>query len=66
MNLKRILPVLAGAALGFAYYFFIGCKSGRCPITGSPYISTLYGAVVGLVFAFPSKKKTEYKNESDK
>ena len=63
--LKRILPVLAGAGLGFAYYYFIGCTSGTCPITSNPYISTIYGAFVGLIFAFPSKKK-EVKNETDK
>lgn len=56
---KRILPVIIGAALGYAYYHFIGCNSGTCPITSNPYISTVYGAVVGLIFAIPSKKKNE-------
>ena len=56
---KQIVPVFLGAALGYAYYYFIGCNSGGCPITSSPYISTIYGAVVGLVFAIPSKKKNE-------
>ncbi len=57
MKLKKILPVLAGAILGFGYYFFIGCRTGSCPITGSPYISTLYGALIGLVWTIPTKKK---------
>ena len=61
---KRILPVVAGAALGFAYYYFIGCRTGTCPITSSPYISTLYGAVVGLILTIPSKKKIA-KNETN-
>lgn len=39
--------ILLGAAGGYAYYRFIGCKSGACPITANPWISTLYGAVVG-------------------
>jgi len=38
-----------GALLGFGYYYFIGCNTGSCPITSSPYISTAYGAVFGLV-----------------
>jgi len=46
--LKLVLPVLLGAAGGFLYYNFIGCN-GSCPITGSPYISTLYGAGIGAV-----------------
>ena len=55
---KKILPVIAGASLGFAYYSFIGCYSGTCPITSNPYISTAYGALIGLIFIFPTKKKT--------
>ena len=55
--LKRIVPVLAGAVLGFAYYYFIGCRTGTCPITGNPYVSTLYGAFAGLILTFPSHKK---------
>lgn len=55
----KALPVIIGAGLGYAYYYFIGCRGGSCPITGNPVISTLYGAVVGLVFTIPSKKKPE-------
>lgn len=57
--LKRVLPVLAGGILGYAYYYFIGCNSGSCAITSSPYVSTLYGSFLGLIFAIPSKKKNE-------
>ena len=62
-NIKRIIPVLAGGLLGFAYYYFIGCNSGSCPITSNPYVSTLYGAVIGLVLAIPSKKNEKDKNK---
>lgn len=44
---KRGLAVLGGGAAGFAYYFFIGCTGGACPITSNPYISTVYGAAIG-------------------
>ncbi len=47
--LKRALLVGAGSAAGFAYYYFVGCASGSCPITSNPYVSTAYGALVGLV-----------------
>jgi len=56
---KRIFPIALGAILGYSYYHFIGCNSGSCAITSNPYISTVYGAFVGLIFAFPSKKKNE-------
>ncbi|MFA5804083.1 MAG: DUF6132 family protein [Melioribacteraceae bacterium] len=63
MKLKKILPVLAGAVLGFTYYYFIGCRTGTCPITGSPYISILYGALIGLIWVIPTKKKTVNDNK---
>lgn len=40
-----------GAVLGFAYYKFIGCASGACPITSNPWISTFYGALMGGLLA---------------
>jgi hypothetical protein len=47
-----------GMLAGFAYWVFIGCQSGVCPITGNPYISSLYGGIVGgLIFETLKKKK---------
>ena len=55
--LKLAIGASIGAVLGYAYYYFIGCNSGTCPITSNWHISTVYGAAVGLALAFPSKKK---------
>ena len=46
---RRLLAAGLGAAGGFAYYHFVGCASGTCPITSNPFISTAYGALVGLL-----------------
>lgn len=54
---KRGLYTLAGATAGFAYYYFIGCASGACPISSNPYISTAYGAAVGAVMTLGNKSK---------
>jgi hypothetical protein len=48
---KLIAGIVIGAALGFGYYKFVGCSGGTCPITGNPFISTLYGAIMGAVVA---------------
>ena len=48
--LLMAFPILSGAAVGFAYYHYVGCMSGSCPITGNPFISTAYGAVIGAIW----------------
>ena len=52
MNMTVIKPLLGlflGAGLGFLYYRFIGCTTGACPLTSNPWISSIYGAVLGLL-----------------
>lgn len=63
IKIKLLLSILAGAGLGYMYYYFVGCNSGTCPITSTWYITTLYGAVFGLVFAFPTKSKKDAEND---
>ena len=53
---KSIIAALIGGALGFAYYYFIGCKSGACPITSNPFISIGYGMVIGFLLTTGKKK----------
>ena len=63
---KRYLPMMilavVGAIAGFLYYRLVGCASGACPITSNPYISTVYGGVIGTLLGYivtPGKKKEE-------
>ena len=51
MAIRLLIGLGAGAALGFAYHKLLGCPSGACPITANPWISTAYGAVLGLLFS---------------
>lgn len=49
MPFRAILFALGGAVLGFGYQRLIGCRTGTCPLTSHPFITTLYGAFVGLL-----------------
>ncbi len=64
--IKRVLPVVIGLIGGYAYYYFIGCRTGSCPITSNPYLSVIYGGVIGLIFALPSDKKKREQNDEQK
>jgi hypothetical protein len=50
---------------GYLYYYFIGCNSGTCPITSNPYISIVYGALMGYLIFDMFKKKEPTANEND-
>jgi hypothetical protein len=51
MILRVLIGIALGAAGGYAYYRFIGCSSGVCPITSNPYVSTVYGAIIGALLS---------------
>jgi hypothetical protein len=45
---RPFLGVLIGGLAGFMYYYFIGCTSGKCAITSNPYMSVIWGGLMGL------------------
>lgn len=53
-----LLGVVIGALGGYLYWLYIGCSSGSCPITSSPFLSSLWGAVMGgLLFSIFKREK---------
>lgn len=44
---KTAAFIIIGGILGFAFYKFVGCRTGTCPITSNPFMSIIYGAVIG-------------------
>lgn len=63
-NILGIVGLIVGAVGGYAYYYYIGCNSGACPITSNPYISVIFGALIGYLFLDMFKKK-ESSDESN-
>ena len=48
---RMLIGGAIGAALGFAMYKFVGCKTGACPITANPFISMAVYAGIGAMLA---------------
>jgi len=56
----ELIGISIGTFGGFAYWYFVGCESGTCAITSSPFNSSVYGAIMGALLAgivMPEKKK---------
>lgn len=53
--LRYVLPILAGAVLGGLLGYYGSCTSGTCPLTSTWWRGALYGAVLGLLWAFNSR-----------
>ncbi|MDR2126394.1 MAG: DUF6132 family protein [Prevotellaceae bacterium] len=49
--LKNNLLILAGgvigAVAGYFYWLNIGCSTGSCPLTSTPGMSIIWGAITG-------------------
>lgn len=65
-----IVPgALLGITGGYLYYYFYGCANG-CPINSNPYISMLWGGLMGyllsdLVWDKVKQTRVAPKNEED-
>ena len=44
-----VLFAIVGALAGYLLHRLVGCPTGGCPISGNPWIATIYGSSVALV-----------------
>lgn len=67
-NRKKTIIVLSGIVIGliagYAYWRFIGCESGTCPLTSNWHTSTLFGGIFGYLLADGIKIKKQVKENS--
>ncbi len=60
----KLAGLLLGTLAGFAYWYFIGCTSGTCPIQSHWQSSSLYGALIGFVLAPGISKPKKEENKT--
>lgn len=67
----EIIASIIGSIAGFAYWFYIGCSTGTCPITSHWYTTVIYGAIMGFLIGqmitdYNTKKSSKSKEENER
>lgn len=55
-SITSVIGIILGIIGGYIYYIKIGCSSGSCPITSNPYMSMLWGGIIGYLVGDLFKK----------
>lgn len=55
LSWRLLAGIAIGAVGGYAYYYFVGCQGGTCPITSNPWRMVAYGMLFGAVVGFGKK-----------
>jgi hypothetical protein len=58
-SLGAIIGTLMGGIGGYIYYRMVGCPSGACTITSNPWLTVLWGAILGYLIGSTFSKKTK-------
>lgn len=56
-HFRTLAAALLCAGAGAAYAYFVGCRTGSCPLTSSVWSASLYGAFVGAVAGWPARAR---------
>lgn len=61
---KPFLSILIGGIAGFAIFYFVGCNTTTCTISGSTYTTIITGSLFGLLLTTsPCLKCVRVKNQ---
>jgi hypothetical protein len=63
LPLHNLIGIIAGAIGGYIYYTQVVCVTGGCPLTSNPFITVLWGALMGYLLADMFTKKKPVKSE---
>lgn len=56
---RTLVGAALGAAAGGAYAFFIGCKTGTCPLTGDVRVASVLFGFMGAVLGAPAAPSSQ-------
>jgi hypothetical protein len=54
-HLRTAAGALVGIGVAAAYAYFVGCRTGTCPLTSNVWTASLYGAIVGAIAGWPTR-----------
>lgn len=49
--MKTVIGLVVGAAVGYAMYRFVGCRTGACPLTANPWAAMAIWGLIGAMLA---------------
>lgn len=48
---RMAIGAVVGAAIGFAMYRVVGCKTGACPLSANPWVAMAIWGTMGAMVA---------------
>lgn len=61
----EIITAILGGIGGYAYWFYIGCSTGACPITANWHTSVIYGVIMGFLVGQMITDYTKKKQQTE-
>ena len=56
-----VLGLVAGGVGGYIYFMNVGCESGACEITSNPYLTIIWGSLLGYLIGSTFNKTNKNK-----